>query len=149
MGTAKLPGDCRTGFSSFRMFCKPPVGPFMVTGVESTRSRNQKDGRSLFAFLLGRMMFESLGIGGDLLSNQTQVDQASKMPPVSGWAHHRLRSASSNHFSRSTLHKTPKMQCSGIICSQPQMKGFFKCVCVCARTKIGEPCKTKQSSLYD
>ena len=53
------------------MFCKPPVGPFMVTGVESTRSRNQKDGRSLFAFLLGRMMFESLGIGGDLLSNQT------------------------------------------------------------------------------
>jgi hypothetical protein len=43
----------------------------MVTGVESTRSRNQKDGRSLFAILLGKMMLESLGIGGDVLSNKT------------------------------------------------------------------------------
>ena len=50
------------------------------------------------------------------------------------------------------LHCTRLRRCnaSGIICSQTQMKGFFKCVCVCARApKICEPCKTKQSSLYD
>lgn len=35
------------------------------------------------------------------------------------------------------LHCTSFRRCnaSGIICSQPQMKGFFKCVCVCARTQ--------------
>ena len=48
------------------------------------------------------------------------------------------------------LHCTRLRRCNAVALSAHNRKWrVFSSVCVCARTKIGEPCKTKQSSLYD
>ena len=108
---ATWPGDCRTGFSSFRMFCKPPVRPSLVIGdigewrnVENGTVQAVQEsgiGEILVCYFTGDneawINFEPLGIGGGLLSKKTSMFHRKIICKV--WIFRVCRGRVGNHIS--------------------------------------------------